>query len=448
MSNYRYKLDRSSKKFICPGCGKKRFVRYHDGNNGTYLPEIFGCCDRSDNCGYHVNPYKERYQTAVPVNNQKVTNFKKIFQRQTDKVYFIPNGILEHTMGGYEQNNFIQYLLKQAPFPFSDDLVKSVIDLYDLGTIKKGYMKSAITFPFKDINSKTRTIQCKKFDKSNRTTATGFVHALYLAELKKMGRPIPQWINDYMANEIKVSCLFGEHLLKHYPQNPIALVEAPKTAIYGTLYFGLPANKDDFLWLAVYNKSSLTLEKCKVLEGRNVVLFPDLSTKGDTFKLWVERAKDFEAKIPNTTFIVSDLLENLGNNSDREEGKDIADYLIQMNWRDFRKKINSKPESIPHLIMQTSSKQPDEEPSQEIHSENSESKGDMWDIAEIESFFASRTLPDGPLEINQGARIENIKQFIHSHISVIKRNNGKPSFIPYYDRLIKLRTMLVKLPIG
>jgi hypothetical protein len=55
-------------------------------------------------------------------------------------------------------------------------------------------------------------------------------------------------------------------LLSLYPNNPIALVEAPKTAIYGSLYFGVPRTSKEMLWLAVYNLSSLTYKKLKVLE--------------------------------------------------------------------------------------------------------------------------------------------------------------------------------------
>src|SRR5690606_2494995 len=36
-------------------------------------------------------------------------------------------------------------------------------------------------------------------------------------------------------------------------------------------------------------------------------------------------------------FKVSDLLEELAPHQDREQGKDIADYLIRLDWRKFRK---------------------------------------------------------------------------------------------------------------
>ena len=91
--------------------------------------------------------------------------------------------------------------------------------------------------------------------------------------------------------------------------NPVAFVEAPKTAIYGTLYFGFPEQPKNLLWLAVYNLSSLSLEKCKALQGRDVYLFPDLSKDGKAFELWSNRAKRFSELIPGTQFEVSELLE-------------------------------------------------------------------------------------------------------------------------------------------
>src|SRR5690606_24305122 len=117
----------------------------------------------------------------------------------------------------------------------------------------------------------------KHFDSLNHTTRTGFIHSCMETEHKLNGTTPPEWLSAYIDQERKVDCLFGEHLLQKYPENPIALVEAPKTAIYGTLYFGFPEDRKALLWLAVFNLSSLNLERCKVLSGRKVILFPDLS---------------------------------------------------------------------------------------------------------------------------------------------------------------------------
>ena len=147
---------------------------------------------------------------------------------------------------------------------------------------------------------------------------------------------LPDWIIKYRNNDLKVSCLFGEHLLNKYQSNPIALVEAPKTAIYGTLYFGLPESSETLIWLAVYNKSSFSFDKLKVLQGRDVFIFPDLSKDGITYMEWETKAKQFEKRLPGTRFIFSDLLERLAPNELKENGADIADILIKMNWRKFK----------------------------------------------------------------------------------------------------------------
>jgi hypothetical protein len=111
--------------------------------------------------------------------------------------------------------------------------------------------------------------------------ATDFLHSVIEKHYpKEKEAPLPAWLESYRESETKVSCLFGEHLLGKYPANPVALVEAPKTAIYGTLYFGFPERPTNLIWLAAYNLSSLTIEKCRELSGRKVFLFPDLSANG------------------------------------------------------------------------------------------------------------------------------------------------------------------------
>ena len=58
MATFKFSLDKSSKKFICPNCNKKTFVYYVDTAQGKYLSTDFGRCDREQNCGYHKAPPK------------------------------------------------------------------------------------------------------------------------------------------------------------------------------------------------------------------------------------------------------------------------------------------------------------------------------------------------------------------------------------------------------
>lgn len=318
MKSFKYELDRSSKKYRCPACGKRTFVRYRDTSTGELLPEIYGRCDREISCGYFLKP-----------QGQKPITFQHY---EPPEVAFIPFEVLQSTLQGYERNTFIQNLLKS----FTPAEVERVIGQYYLGTTTAG----AITFPFIDHEGIIRAIQVKQFDQSNHTTKTSFLHAIIEADLKRQGKPLPEWLGKYLKNERKVSCLFGAHLLKKYPDNPVALVEAPKSAIYATLSFGFPDNPKNLLWLAVYNLSSLTLDKVRPLQGRDVYLFPDLSKDGSAFNLWKKRADDFSALMTGTRFTVSDFLENIAPEADRMKGNDIADYLtsgtgLQMKFKNF-----------------------------------------------------------------------------------------------------------------
>jgi hypothetical protein len=255
---------------------------------------------------------------------------------QENKTVYFDFETFSRTLKAYEKNVFLQNLIKNVPFPFVPDEVAKVVNLYALGTIANGYRAGAICLPFIDVNGNVRAVQVKAFDKANHTTETGFLHSMIEAHYKKQSKPLPDWLQAYLQQEKRVSCLFGEHLLKVYPNNPIALVEAPKTAIYGALYFGLPQTPESLIWLAVYNKSSFSFDKLKVLQGRKVLVFPDLSNEGETFKEWQNKAKDFEKRLIGTRFIFSDLLEQLATPEQKAKGADLADVLIQMDWRKFR----------------------------------------------------------------------------------------------------------------
>ena len=337
-TEYRYILEKGSKKYICPNCGKKRFVRYIDIESNTYLPEQYGRCDREANCPQqeYNNPYKNGYgKKDITIPNQKRIIVK---QPKPEPVFFdIDTFKLTLKPEHYTNNTFIQNLFYRVQYPFEVNEVTKVIQLYRLGTVANGYRAGAITFPFIDTKGNVRAVQVKQFDETNHTTGTDFLHSIIEKHHTRNNKPLPEWLERYIQQDKRVTCLFGEHLLNKYPNNPIALVEAPKTAVYCSLYFGLPETPESFIWLAVYNKSSLSFDKLKVLQGRFVYVFPDLSKEGSTFKEWETKAKEYEKQLSGTKFVFSDLLEQFAPEADKIEGKDIADYLIQYDWRLFRK---------------------------------------------------------------------------------------------------------------
>ena len=472
MNKHRYTLEKGSKKHHCPDCNKKTFVLYIDTETGDYLPEQYGRCDRESKCSYHLNPYLDGYAKAIwkqeqgnrseLPNNWKLQR-KKVTPQPTPEPVFFDFDTFKQTLQPerYEKNTFIQNLFYRIQFPFEVDEVTKVIQLYRLGTVANGYRAGANTFPFIDIKGNVRAVQVKQFDKQNHTTGTDFLHSIIEKHHTRNNKPLPEWLEAYTKQDKRISCLFGEHLLSKYPYNPVALVEAPKTAVYGTLYFGLPETPESLIWLAVYNKSSFSFDKLKVLQGRFVYVFPDLSKDGNTFKEWETKAKEYESRLPGTRFIFSDLLEQLAPERDKSEGKDLADYLIEQDWRLFRKRNiqeQQTPQPEPEKVTKVTKVTPQQNiifshaeplPKVEVfktgrigHLKKEQPQNWSNDIAELENYFAGIELPTQPVKLNRCSTITDCSLFIESHFATVKANNGKRTFLPYLNRLQELKQVL------
>ena len=67
-----------------------------------------------------------------------------------------------------------------------------------------------------------------------------------------------------------------------------------------------------------------------------------------------------------------------------------------------------------------------------------------WDreIKELEQFFRLATLPKGPISLNEHTKIVDPNKFIDSHFKIVKAQNGKPVYRPYFDRLEQLKSLL------
>ena len=457
---FRYKLENGSKKHICPNCNKKRFVRYIDTETGEILPDDYGRCDRESKCGYHLNPYKNGYTERIKEQGNtvnwelKAPSYKPKAQPKKETV-FIPVSELIKTLKNYDKNIFIQNLFNKVKFPFDAEEIEKTISLYRLGTNAEN---GAICFPFIDVDQNIRAVQEKIFDDNNHTDKSKKYHTSWLHSRLQYSqyrnKPLPDWLKAYLKNDTKVSCLFGEHLLNKYPQNPVALVEAPKTAIYGTLYFGFPEQPGELLWLAVFNLSSLTYEKCKVLKGRDVYLFPDASKEGTAFKDWSNKANDLQSKLSGTYFKVSNLLERLAPDPDKEQGNDLADYLIKQDWKQYREQeTESQPKPKPVEISKSARSEKSEASNKPFFYENEiQPKSEVikkeqikeWsnDIAELKTYFENTTIINKPVQLNQCAIITDCQSFINSHLAIVKANNGNKTFIPYLNRLQELKQIL------
>jgi hypothetical protein len=225
-------------------------------------------------------------------------------------------------------------------------------------------------------------------------------------------------------------CLFGEHLLID-KTNPVAIVESEKTAVIASVY--LP----QFIWVAVGSLTNLNAEKCSILKGRTVTLFPDLNG----FEKWSSKAKELSHL---AIFTVSDLLERKATEAEKKQGFDLAEYLIKFNYKEF---ALPEPEATepPPAVQPLVEVKPFEQPEPVYYfSKPEQPKHESWeqDITELENYFTGITLPTQPITLNQHSTIRNCSQFLESHFTTLKANNGNRYFLPFLSRLNELKTIL------
>lgn len=280
---YQNTLDKSSKKFICPNCGKRTFVRFVETESGKYLAENFGRCDRESECRYYAHPVNEKMY------------FRAFKTPEIIPTSYISSEIMSKTENNYEENNFVKFLLKH----FDVKQVGKALEVYHIGTSKK--WNGACVFWQIDNQNKIRTGKIMLYDKSNgKRIKEPYNHVNWSHKVLK--------IEDFNLKQ----CLFGLHRIIVELNKPIAIVESEKTAIIMSLV------SPDFVWMATGSKANLKEEFIKPLRNRKIILHPDYGEYDDWNKL-VLNLKDKGYKIA-----ISDLLEKMK----LKKGYDLVDYYL------------------------------------------------------------------------------------------------------------------------
>lgn len=303
MNYYRYKLEKykgTKSRYCCPGCQSKNktFSRYIDQESGEYITPDVGRCDRENSCGYHYTP-KQFFKDNNISSNLKIDQKKpKIIKTIELPVSYIPISSLKDSLCNYKENYFIQFLVTL----FGNEITNDLISKYLIGT--SSYWQGSTVFWQIDILGKARTGKIMLYDSiSGKRIKEPYNHINWVH--KSLNEP----------NFLLKQCLFGEHLLKD-ESITIAIVESEKTAVIASVYF------PELIWVAVGSLNNLTIEKCKVLKGRNVILFPDLNG----LKKWNTKAIELN-KIANV--YVSDIIERIAIEEEKLQGLDIVDYLLR-----------------------------------------------------------------------------------------------------------------------
>jgi hypothetical protein len=303
-------------RYTCPQCGhKKTLVRYTDTTNGEHLASHVGRCGREVNCGYHYTPrayFKDRGLPLAPRPKRRTRAVRK-------QPSIIPPELCVQTFCSYAQNNFMLFLIDR----FGPAVTTVAATKYHIGTSK--HWPGATVFWMVDSERYVRTGKIMLYDRTTgKRVKQPFSHISWAHSVLKL----PEF-------ELK-QCLFGEHLLRSmlYRNNwaeagntgpntsPVAIVESEKTAVIASIY--LP----QFTWLACGSLSNLTYDKCKILQGQQVTLFPDLGC----YEKWVAKAQELAHITP---FNVSHLLEIKATEAERASGLDLADYLLRYDVGDF-----------------------------------------------------------------------------------------------------------------
>ncbi|RYU96821.1 DUF6371 domain-containing protein [Emticicia agri] len=281
-------------RYTCPHCRQtKAFTRYINTETQEHLAEYVGRCNREVKCGYHYTPKQYFQDNPVPIKQ----GIPERPVRQTPPSY-IDRELFKGSLQAFETNHLITFL----SHVLGQSTAYQLAEKYFIGSSR--HWPGATVFWQLDKKLRIRAGKIMLYNPTNgKRVKEPFSHITWVHRVLNLP--------DFNLQQ----CFFGEHLLAQ-PTRQVAIVESEKTALIAHAY------EPNFIWLASGSLSNLTHEKCKVLQGRKVYLFPDINATDK----WRLKAAELSSI---TRFIVSDELENIATDEDRQQGLDLADYLLR-----------------------------------------------------------------------------------------------------------------------
>lgn len=312
---YRYSLEKhrnGKRKYICPHCGRRSFVKYIDNLTNKYVADHVGKCDRLENCNYHLHPYD--YLNSISANKSEYM-ISKSYNVRKDKSIATQINIVDSFPFDYAEkfsqrkdNNLNDYLYRI----FGEDKVNEVNKLYYVGSAKN----RMTIFPLIDKSGILRTAKFMLYNSVNGKRLRNVPYAFdWLHTVLSKKGLLPE-------NFEQKTCLFGEHLigLEGNRDKIICIVESEKTAIIASLCIS------ECLFIATGSLDNLTIERLKPLRGRKIKLYPDTSENGSAFEKWKKKAD--EARLLGFDISVSDFLEKNCTGKQKSNSWDLADYML------------------------------------------------------------------------------------------------------------------------
>ena len=243
--NFKYSLEKGSRKYSCPKCGDKRsFTRYINNSTGEYLGDTIGRCDHEISCKYHLSPKQ------AGIDNLPSSEFLSGLP-QKKRTTYISLETFKSTFKSYRRNNFTKGLLNR----FSKDTVTHLIEHYFIGTISND-----VVFWQVDQFMRIRSGKIMRYDPFT---------------LKRQ-KDYFDWTHTYfkLKNFNLKQCLFGLHQIQGLdPGAYINIVESEKTAVLMSGFY--PGT----IWMATSGINGLNENTISPLRNYNVYLYPDIGAE-------------------------------------------------------------------------------------------------------------------------------------------------------------------------
>lgn len=280
--SYAIKMGRKQ-KHRCPNCGHNTFVRFID-EDGNYIGEDVGRCDREVKCGYFKKPSGElACKTVNTIIREKQT-------------LFIDENLMRKSVAACRNNNLYKFMVN---FFGNEKIVYDTFNLYNVGSNREGN----VVFWQVDLNGRVRTGKIMKYGLDGKRVK-GDPYAI-------------RWVHGFLdydrENVTFKQCYFGEHLVRSNYRT-LYIVESEKSALFGYIAWQLMGEKDA-LFIATGGKNLLNTQKVAMLRDiiKEVYLMPDKDAFVDWFHQCLGRFK---------------VLQWYGNKDYLPDDADIADWII------------------------------------------------------------------------------------------------------------------------